>query len=86
MQGVREHWNYKKMSASGQLVSRNGQIAGVLCTTGGTIAISEGEVSGGTNIIATMTLAAGWTPIPFKFPVGAYVTIGGGFVGTFAVS
>lgn len=86
MQNVRESWNYKVVSANGPLVSKNGQTAGVMCTTGGTIVISSGETAGGSTIVASLTLAAGWTPLPFKYPNGAYVTVGGGFVGTFAVS
>lgn len=86
MQGVRESWNYKVMSASGPLVAANGQTAGVMCTTGGTLSITTGNIAGGTTVVASLTLAAGWTPLPFKYPSGAYANISGGFVGTFAVS
>ena len=87
MSDVREVWNHKAMSSSGTLVTRGGATAGVLCTTGGTFVISEGTASGGTTIVASITGVAGtWYPLPFKYPLGAYVTIAGGFVGTFAVS
>lgn len=87
MTDVREVWNPKAVSASGTLVTPHGATAGVLCTTAGTFVISAGTASGGTTIVASITGVAGtWYPLPFKYPTGAYVTVGGGFVGTFAVS
>lgn len=83
---VREVWKAKAMSASGMLVTANGDTAGVLCTTAGTFVITEGIIAGGTTVVASITGAPGvWYPIPFKHSNGAYVTIAGGFVGTFAV-
>jgi hypothetical protein len=84
---VREIWNPKAMSASGTLVTANGSTAGVLCTTAGTFVISAGIGSGGATLVASVTGVAGtWYPLPFKYPTGAYVTIGGSGVFTFAVS
>lgn len=81
---VQEVWSPKKMSASGTVVPRGGSLAGVFCTTAGTVEISDGVDAGGTNVVASFTaVAATWYPLPFKFDRGAYATLGGGFVGTF---
>jgi hypothetical protein len=84
MSKVREVWRPKQMSASGTLVDRAGQISGFMCTTAGTVSITDGTTSGGATIVAPITTVAGtWYPLPFQFDNGAYANITG--VVTFGV-
>lgn len=82
---VKEVWTYKRMAASGQLAPRGGKVAGFFCTTAGTLQITEGETSGGDDIVSSFSVAAGtWYPFPFDLPEGAWAVMTG-CVGTFGV-
>lgn len=84
---VREEWNPKVVTATGVLTTANGSTSGVLCTTDGTFAISEGVASGGATVVDTVTAVAGtWYPLPFKYSNGAFIIVASGFEGTFGVS
>lgn len=81
-------FKYKPMSASGTITKNDAasKIGFFLCTTGGTLAISEGEASGGATIVASLTLTAGQrVELMINTPLGAYATLGSGCVGTFGV-
>lgn len=78
MSNVREVWGYKRMTASGQLVTMGGEIAGFFCTssTAGTLQITSGEASGGADIVSSFPVEAGvWYPLPFRCPDGAYAVL-----------
>jgi hypothetical protein len=86
MSDVREVWKPKRMTASGMLQERGRSIGGFFCTTGGTVQITVGETSGGADIVSQFTaVAATYYPLPFYCQDGAYVVLGGGAAGTFAV-
>lgn len=77
-QHVKELWRYKPMTASGTLAPRDGKVGGFVCSTSssGTLAISEGEASGGAAILATMAVTAGqFVELGFLLPQGAYATL-----------
>lgn len=83
---VQEIFRHKLMTASGTLVGINGNVGGFLCTTSGTLQITSGIASGGSDIVKAFDVTEGsWYPIPFKFPNGAYAVLGGGAEGTFGV-
>jgi hypothetical protein len=86
---VKEVWTAKPMDASGTLalVNQSSKVGGFLCTssTTGTLQITEGEASGGADIVAEMSVTAGtWYPMPFHLPLGAYAVLTS-CAGTFAV-
>jgi hypothetical protein len=56
---VVETYRYKRMTATGKIVSEGGSLGGFLCTTGGTVQITEGEVTGGADIVSSLTVVAG---------------------------
>jgi hypothetical protein len=84
---VQNAGTYKHVAAagSGMLVTPGGVIERYVCTTNGTIAISEGVASGGATILATLSVVAGTTyNFGFRCPRGAYVTVSSA-VGTFVL-
>lgn len=86
MQKVKEVWTPKPMTASGKISARGGKIGGFLCTssTSGTVQITAGESSGGSTIVAEMSVTAGaYYPMPFECPEGAYAVLTN-CAGTFA--
>lgn len=83
---VQEVGDHKRMAASGTIVSSGGIVLGFLCTTAGTLQITEGIAAGGSDIVSSLTLAAGaFIPLGFACPNGAYAVLGGGCVGTFII-
>ena len=86
MANIQETYSPKQMSASGVIKAGPHGMGGVFCTTGGTLMITK-LTTGGTVVVDTFTaLAAVFYPLPFAFEDDSYATIGGGFVGTFAVA
>lgn len=82
---VTEAYTPKALAATGAVFSGPGGLIGFLCTTAGTLQVSDG--SGGTSIIEVFDVAeGGWYPMPFTFVNGAYATLGGGAQGTFGYS
>jgi hypothetical protein len=82
---VQNAGTYKQMSASGILVPRGGLVERFICTTNGTVTLTEGNVAGGTSILAALTVVAGTTyNFGFRCPNGAYATLSSA-VGTFVV-
>lgn len=81
---VNEVGPYKHMAASGAIVGAGGAILQFLCTTAGTLQITEGTIAGGADIVSQISVVAG-TPYPLGMlcPLGAYAVLGGGAVGTF---
>lgn len=90
MADVQEVFGYKQMAVSGVLLSTaGGRLGGFLCTTAGTVKISEGIAGAGATVVDTTAVAAGtFLPMPFGFPPGTavYATLAGGATGTFAVA
>jgi hypothetical protein len=83
---VQELGRYKRMTASGQIVPRNGSVLAFLCTTAGTLQITEGVEPGGSDIVSSLTMTAGtFYPLGFEAPLGAYAVLGGSAVGTFII-
>lgn len=83
---IKENWKAKPMAASGELAPLNGKLGGFFCCTDGTVEITEGVTSGGSDIVAEFPVVGGtWYRLPFDLLNGAYVTLGGGATGTFAV-
>lgn len=71
----------KQVSASGNVLSGDGIIGGVFCSssTAGTLAIYDDAAAGTTTkIVDTFTLVAGtWYPLPFAVAKGINLVIGG---------
>lgn len=83
---VREIWKPRRLAASGMAVERNRSMGGFFCTTAGTLQITDGETSGGADLVSQFAVTAGnWYPLPFATQNGAYAVLGGGAVGTFGV-
>lgn len=83
---VREVWSPLKLAASGTCCPVGGSLGGFLCTTAGTLAISEGVDSGGNEIVEAFDVAEGsYYPLPFKMDRGGYATLSSA-KGTFAMS
>lgn len=77
-QHVKELWRYKPMTASGELVPRDGKVGGFVCSTStsGTIEITEGTTSGGASILASTVVTAGqFIELGYLLPKGAYATL-----------
>lgn len=78
----------KYMTASGTVCpgGSSGKIGYFICTTGGTLVLTDGIAAGGATILASLTLAAkDRVELMLDCPNGAYATLGGGCVGTFGV-
>jgi hypothetical protein len=83
---VREVWKPKRLAASGMIVERGRFMGGFFCTTSGTLQITDGETSGGSDVVSSFSVTAGtYYPLPFYGQNGLYAVLGGGAVGTFAV-
>jgi hypothetical protein len=73
---VREVYAPKRMAASGMIVAAGGSIGGFFCTTGGTLQITVGEVSGGADILSAITVVAGtFYPMGLRCDTGAYAVL-----------
>jgi hypothetical protein len=85
---TREVWSAKPLDASGALVpASGGAVGGFLCTssTSGTLQITAGDASGGDDIVAEMSVAAGtYYRLGFYCPLGAYAVLTNA-AGTFQV-
>jgi hypothetical protein len=79
MGNVMEMYSPRRLAASGKIVDIHGQgVSGFFCTTGGTLQITEGEVTGGADIISAFTVVAGtFYPLGFFARKGAYAVLGG---------
>lgn len=78
---IKEHYAAKPIAANGTLKT-GVTISGFLCTTAGTITITDAD---GTELVAATAVSAGiWTRIPLltNTSAGATVTLGGGASGT----
>lgn len=81
---VKEVGNYKRMTASGGIVGVGGTVLEFICTTAGTLQITEGVVPAGADIVSQIAVAAGTVyPLGLLCPAGAYAVLGGGAIGTF---
>ena len=84
MKGLKDVGQYKRVTASGAIVPVGGTLLRFICTTAGTLQITEGVVPAGNDIVSVMTLAANAVVIfHMDCPLGAYAVVGGGLVGTF---
>lgn len=80
---VQELFDYKRMTASGPLFVGNGQLGGFLCTTAGSVQVTE---TGGTDIVSTIAVTVGqYVSMPFSCGAGASCVLSGGCIGTFAI-
>lgn len=81
---VKELGQYKRMAASGAVAPAGGSLLEFICTTAGTLQITEGIVGGGADIVSQIAVTAGAIyPLGFRCPAGAYAVLGGGAIGTF---
>jgi hypothetical protein len=81
---VKEVGAYKRMIASGGIVGVGGTVLAFICTTTGTLQLTEGTVGGGADIVSQIAVNAGTVyPLGFVCPAGAYAVLGGGAIGTF---
>lgn len=82
---VEEVYGYKQMAATGAVIGGNGgSMGGFLCTTSGTLALTE--TVGGATIVAAVAVTAGtFYPIPAVIApgVGMTATLTGSAAGTF---
>lgn len=75
---VKELGTPKILSASGALGGPGVTVMGFLCasSTSGTVKITSGATSGGSDVVAETPVTAGsWTPIPGIFLDGAYAVL-----------
>jgi hypothetical protein len=84
MKGMKDIGQYKALGASGAIAPVGGSVLRFICSTAGTLTITEGIVGGGATIVASMPVAAGSVyPMLFDCPAGAFATLAGGATGTF---
>lgn len=84
---VREIFTPVPLSASGAIGATgvNTEIAGLFCTTAGTVQLRDDGAANGVIKVNTFNVAAGiFYPLPFAFPNGLYVVLAGGAVITLA--
>lgn len=75
---VKELGTPKALSASGALGGPGVTCIGFLCATSssGTMKITEGDVSGGSDVVLQISVTAGtFYRIPARFPKGAYAVL-----------
>jgi len=74
-------YNYKQVSASGNICNADGALYGIFCSssTAGTATIYDDAATGTTTkIVDTFNLTAGtWYPLPFAVANGINLVIGG---------
>lgn len=81
---VKEVGNYKRLAASAPIVGNGGTVLEFICTTSGTLQITEGSTGAGNDIVSQIAVTAGVVyPLGIICPLGAYAVLGGGAVGTF---
>lgn len=84
MKGIKDLGQYKALAASGAIAPVGGSVLRFICSTAGTLQITEGILAGGATIVASMPVAAGSVyPLLFDAPAGAWAVLGGGATGTF---
>lgn len=77
---VNEALDFVNLSASAQVKSGPGIIAGIFCasSSSGTCKVWAQTTAAVPVLVNTFSLTAGtWYPIPARFSAGLYVTIGG---------
>ena len=83
---VSEVYDYKPFSASLNVLSRGGMLAGVLCTSSssGTITVYDDDATGTARpVTAVMSITAGvYYPIPAGLSKGCYIVVGGTLTAT----
>lgn len=86
MKGLKDIGQYKPLAASGAIVPLGGTLLRFICSTAGTLQITDGILAGGNTILASTAVAAG-SVIVFGMdcPAGAWAVLGGGATGTFIV-
>jgi hypothetical protein len=81
---VKEVGAYSRLTASGLVVAAGGTLLSFICTTAGTLKISEKTDGSGPDIVSQISVSAGVVyPFGFRCPNAAYATLGGGAAGTF---
>jgi hypothetical protein len=84
MKGIKDIGQYKRLAANGAVVPVGGSLLRFVCTTAGTLQLTEGIIAGGADIVSTMAVAAGTVYVfGIDCPLGAYATLAGGAIGTF---
>jgi hypothetical protein len=84
---VREVYSPLRLSASGTICQERGLIGGFLCTTSGTLQITDGVNAGGADIISSIPVSAGvYYPLGIRCKNGAWAVLGTGAIGTFTVA
>jgi hypothetical protein len=74
----------KRLAASGAIVPVGGTLLKFICTTTGTLQITEGVTAGGADMVSSMPVAAGSIYLfGFRCPLGAWAVLAGGAIGTF---
>lgn len=82
--GLRDIGQYKRVAASGNIVGVGGQLLRFICTTAGTLQITEGIIAGGADILSAIPVAQGTVLIlNIDCPLGAWAVMTGGLIGTF---
>jgi hypothetical protein len=81
---VKELGQYKRMAASGNVVLAGGTLLEFICTTSGTLQLTEGIIAGGADIVSQIPVTAGVVyPFGIRCPLGVWAVLGGGAIGTF---
>jgi hypothetical protein len=84
---VREVYTPYRMAASGVICGFRGCIGGFLCTTSGTLQITDGMTAGGPDVLSSISVTAGtYYPLGFRCHNGAWAVLGTGAIGTFTVA
>lgn len=72
--------SYSNLSSSALVKTGEGHLLGVFCasSSSGTLKVWDNTSAATTVLVNTFSLVAGtWYPLPFRFGVGCYATIGG---------
>lgn len=81
---VKEIGQYKRFAASGNVVGVGGTLLEFICTTTGTLQLTEGIIAGGADIVSQIPVTAGTVyPFGFRCPLGVWAVLAGGAIGTF---
>lgn len=84
MADVKDLGQYKRLAASGAVAPVNGTLLRFICTTAGTLQLTEGIVAGGADIVSSFAVAAGSIyAFNLRCPLGAWAVLAGGAIGTF---
>jgi hypothetical protein len=80
---VSDTYNPRQITATGAAGGPNTSTGCFICTTAGTLQIRGGTTITDPIVIASIPVAVGqYIPLPFTWPNGLFVELGGGAIGT----